>query len=62
MLLDFVESLTHSSYLAHSSGEAAGSRVCSSFATFPPSPVETEDFDPNSGASGIVLKPSPPDS
>jgi len=60
MLLDFVESLTHSSYLAHSSGDAAGNRVCS--ATFPPSPVETEDFESNSGASGIVLKPSLPDS
>jgi hypothetical protein len=63
MLLDFVESLTHSSYLAHSSGDAAGNRVCS--ATFPPSPVDpvgTEDFESNSGASGIVLKLSLPDS
>jgi hypothetical protein len=63
MLLDFVDNLTHSSYMAHSSADAAGSLDCESFMALPVSPAEgAGDFELNSGASGIVLKPSLPDS
>lgn len=56
-LLDFVDSLTHSSYMAHSSAEAAGIRDCVSLMglTFSPG---ADPFELNSGDSGIVLKPS----
>jgi len=61
MLLDFVDNRTHSSYMAHSSADAAGNLGCEFFMTLPPSP-EAGDFELNSGASGIVLKLSLPDS
>jgi hypothetical protein len=62
MLLDFVDSLTHSSYIAHSSADAAGTLDDPSFMAVPVPLLETEGFELNSGASGIVLKPSLPDS
>ena len=62
MLLDFVDSLTHSSYIAHSSADAAGTLDGPSFVAVPVPLLGTEDFELNSGASGIVLKPSLPDS
>src|SRR6185369_18094694 len=62
MLLDFVDSLTHSSYIAHSSGDAAGSLDCPSFMAVPAPPPGAADLPLNSGASGMVLKPSLPDS
>lgn len=61
MVLDFVDNRTHSSYMAHSSADAAGSLGREFFMTLPPSP-EVDDFELNSGASGIVLKLSWPDS
>jgi len=62
MLLDFVDNRTHSSYMAHSSADAAGNLGCEFFMTLPPPSPEAGDFELNSGASGIVLKLSWPDS
>ena len=58
MLLDLVDNLIHSSYIAHSWSEAAGMRDCESFYVLPVSPAAGDGiFELNSGASGIVLEP-----
>src|SRR5215831_18657164 len=59
ILLDLVDNLTHSSYIAHSCSDAAGRRDWRSFDAFPASPsADIGSFELNSGASLIVLKPS----
>ena len=59
MLLDLVDKLTHSSYIAHSCSDAAGRRDWESFDAFPVLPsVGIGGFESNSGASLTVLKPS----
>ena len=59
MLLDLVDKLTHSSYIAHSFSDAAGRRGWESLDAFPALPsTGIGIFESNSGASFIVLKPS----
>ena len=59
MLLDLVDNLTHSWYIAHSCSDAAGRRGWESLDALSVSPDSIFGiFELNSGASGIVLKPS----
>src|SRR5580765_6311567 len=59
ILLDLVDKLTHSSYIAHSFSDAAGRRDCEFFDALPVSSAAGAGiFESNSGASLIVLKPS----